>query len=128
MKKRTLFLLSIFCCLCLQAQDIKYPETVKKLMEQADARMLPGHQAAPVIAIPQCRNAENLVRLVQKAGACAIIVPETEDAAALREMAAAWDGSAIPDGWVKETSAFSVLFYKAVADRNILLPTRRPSS
>lgn len=111
--------LSIFCCLCVQAQDITYPESVKQLMEKADVQMLPGHQAAPVIAIPQCRKAESLARSVQRTGACAVIVPETEDGAALREMAAAWDGAAIPDGWVRETSAFSVLFYKAVADRNI---------
>ena len=111
--------LLVFCCLCVQAQDITYPESVKPLMEQADAQVLPGHQTAPIIAIPQCRKAAALARSVQMAGASAVIVPETEDAAALREMAAAWDGAAIPDGWVREKSAFSVLFYKAVADRNI---------
>ena len=111
--------LSVFCCLSVQAQDITYPESVKQLMEQADAQILPGRQTAPVIAIPQCRKAEALARRIQIADACAVIVPETEDGAALREMAAGWDGAAIPDGWVKETSAFSVLFYKAVADRNI---------
>ena len=111
--------LLVFCCLCVQAQDITYPESVKPFMEQADAQVLPGHQTAPIIAIPQCRKAAALARSVQRAGASAVIVPETEDAAALREMAAAWDGAAIPDGWVREKSAFSVLFYKAVADRNI---------
>lgn len=119
MIKRTLFLLSVFFGLCAQAQIIQYPESVKPLMEQADARMLPGHQTTPVIAIPQCRKTAELVRLAQKAGASVVVVPETEDAAALREMAAAWDGAAIPDGWVKAKSAFSVLFYKVVADRNI---------
>ena len=118
-KKRILLLLSVFYCLYVRAQDITYPESVKKLMEQADAQALPGHQAAPVIAIPQCRKVATLARSVQKAGASAVIVPETEDGAALREMAAAWDGAAIPDGWVKEKSAFSVLFYKVVAERNI---------
>lgn len=119
LKKSILFLLSVICCLLAQAQDITYPESVRQLMEQADAQALPGHQASPVIAIPQCREAAALVGRVHKAGASAIIVPETEDGAGLREMAAAWDGAAIPDGWVKEKSAFSVLFYKAVADRNI---------
>ena len=119
LKKSILFLLSVFCCLCVQAQDITYPESVRQLMEQADAKALPGHQAAPVIAIPQGRKAAALARSVQKAGASAVIVPETEDGAALRAMAAAWDGAAMPDGWVKETSAFSVLFYKVLADRNI---------
>ena len=119
LNKSILFLLSVICCLFAQAQDITYPESVRQFMEQADAQALPGHQASPVIAIPQCREAAALVGRVQKAGASAVIVPETEDGAVLREMAAAWDGAAIPDGWVKEKSAFSVLFYKAVADRNI---------
>ena len=118
-KNSALFLLLVFCCLGVRAQEISYPESVKPLMEQADARILPGRQAAPFIAVPQCRKAAELVKLVQKAGALAVIIPETEDAAALREMAAAWDGAALPDGWVKESSAFSVLFYKAVADRNV---------
>ena len=119
LKKSILFLLSVICCLFAQAQDITYPESVRQLMEQADAQALPGHQASPVVAIPQCREAAALVGRVQKAGASAVIVPETEDGAVLREMAAAWDGAAIPDGWVKEKSAFSVLFYKALAERNI---------
>ena len=118
-KKSPLLVLTVFCALSLQAQENKYPENVKLLMEKADAQMLPGHQAAPVIAIPQCKKAVALTQLVQKAGASVVIVPETEDGAALGEMAAAWDGAAIPDGWVKENSAFSVLFYKAVADRNL---------
>ena len=118
-KNSALFLLLVFYCLGVRAQEISYPESVKPLMEQADARILPGRQAAPFIAVPQCRKAAELVKLVQKAGALAVIIPETEDAAALREMAAAWDGAALPDGWVKESSAFSVLFYKAVADRNV---------
>ena len=118
-KKSPLLVLTVFCVLSLQAQENKYPENVKLLMEKADAQMLPGHQAVPVIAIPQCKKAAALTQLVQKAGASVVIVPETEDGAALGEMAAAWDGAAIPDGWVKETSAFSVLFYKAVADRNL---------
>ena len=118
-KNSALFLLLVFYSLGVRAQEISYPESVKPLMEQADARILPGRQAAPFIAVPQCRKAAELVKLVQKAGALAVIIPETEDAAALREMAAAWDGAALPDGWVKESSAFSVLFYKAVADRNI---------
>ena len=118
-KNRILFFLLVFCSLSVRAQDITYPESVKQLMEQADARMLPGRHTMPVIAVPQCRKNAALVRSVQNAGACAVIVPETEDGAALREMAAAWDGAVLPDGWVKETSAFSVLFYKAVADRNI---------
>ena len=118
-KKSSLLVLTVFCALSLQAQENKYPENVKLLMEKADAQMLPGHQAVPVIAIPQCKKAAALTQLVQKAGASVVIVPETEDGAALGEMAAAWDGAAIPDGWVKENSAFSVLFYKAVADRNL---------
>ena len=119
LKKSIFFFFSFFCCLCVQAQHITYPEGVKQLMEQADARVLPGNRTVPVIAIPQGRKAAALAESVQKSGASAVIVPETEDGAALREMAAAWDGAAIPDGWVKEKSAFSVLFYKAVAERNL---------
>ena len=39
LKKSIFFFLSFFCCLCVQAQHITYPESVKQLMEQADATL-----------------------------------------------------------------------------------------
>ncbi|MBQ8460856.1 MAG: membrane dipeptidase [Bacteroidales bacterium] len=108
--------------LCVQnssAQEINYPESVIDLFEKTDAACLPHKLDVPLIAVPQCASTDALVLSVQKTGAAAIIVPETSDGAMLREIAAFWDGAAIPDGWVKEESSFSILFYKAVADRNI---------
>lgn len=73
----------------------------------------------PLIAVPQSPVAEETVGAIQKEGADAIIVQELTDVNALSEQAASWDGAAIPDGWVNESSSFSVLFYSAVAERNI---------
>lgn len=119
--KGKLFVSLLACCLSVSAlaQEIVYPESVKPMFERADAQVHPGRSSWPMIAVPECREARRLVRLIQKAGASAVLIPATEDGAALREMAFSWDGAAIPDGWVKERSAFSVLFYKAVADQNI---------
>ena len=76
-------------------------------------------QSELVIAVPQCCESKTLVRKVEKIGCKAVTVPSTTDSAALRIMAAGWDGAAIPDGWVSENDEFSVLFYKTVADWNI---------
>ena len=118
-KPITSLFLSLIVSFPLLGQEITYPETVKALMEQGDAQIRPGSQAAPLIAVPQCPKAKALVRRIRQEGALAVIIPEIKDGAALHAMAAAWDGAAIPDGWVQEKQAFSVLFYKAVADRNI---------
>lgn len=75
--------------------------------------------ARPIIAVPQCGQTEDLARSIRSSGSEVTVVPETQDSIALRDMAAAWDGAAIPDGWVNDSSAFSVLFYRALADRNI---------
>ena len=101
------------------AQDNVYPDKVKALFEKTDALETPGVSDVPIIAVPQCSKAASLVASIQKQGAQAVIIPETLDGPALREMAAQWDGAAIPEGWVKERSTFSILFYKAVTDRNI---------
>ena len=101
------------------AQENVYPAKVKSLFEKTDASEKPGYSDVPLIAVPQCGKTSSLVKSIQKAGAQAVIIPETEDGAVLREMASQWDGAAIPDGWVKEKSSFSILFYKAVAERNI---------
>lgn len=76
-------------------------------------------QARPVIAVPQCGQAELLARSIRSSGSEVTVIPETQDSIALRDMAAAWDGAAIPDGWMNDSSSFSVLFYRALADRNI---------
>lgn len=78
-----------------------------------------GSQSPAMIAVPQCPQADALAMGVREAGALAVIVPETQDSSALRDLAAAWDGAAVPDGWVSDSSSFSVLFYRALADRNI---------
>ena len=118
-----LFLLSslAFCCLGCQmwAQNSVYPKSVKSLFEQTDAGTRPGGVETPVIAVPDCPEAASLVKSIHDAGASAIIIPKTSDGVVIRDMAASWDGAAIPDGWVNASSAFSALFYKAIADRNI---------
>ena len=103
----------------LSAQSIKYPDEIKTLFDEADRGSTTADRGVPVIAVPQTAEAEPGVAQIRQAGAEAIIVPSTTDGAVLREMAAAWDGALMPDGWVQEGDAFSVLFYKAVADRNI---------
>lgn len=113
--------ISVVMCLGCKAgaQDIVYPKSVKALFEQADAQAKPGQTGVPVIAVPQCGTGADMVKDIQDAGGIAVIIPETQDAAALREMAAQWDGAALPDGWVNQQSSFSILFYKAITDRNI---------
>ena len=118
---KTCALSLLACCMGYtgQAQENSYPQSVKPLFQSTDARIHPGESLVPAIAVPECREARRLVRNIRKAGAVALVIPETQDGAALREMAFSWDGAAMPDGWVKETSAFSALFYKAVAEQNI---------
>ncbi len=60
-------------------QDIIYPDKVKTLFEQTDARETPGFTDVPLIAVPQCKKAGTLVVDIQQQGARAVIIPETED-------------------------------------------------
>ncbi len=103
----------------MSAQKIKYPDEVKALYEKTDSQVTPDGGAAPLIAVPQTKGCESLVAAVQAAGLAAVIIPPTGDGAALRAMAASWDGAVMPEEWVREDDVFSVLFYKAVSDRNI---------
>ena len=117
MKRAIFFVFFLLAAIVAPAQEIHYPASVKALFERADAAILPDGSQRPLIAVPQ--SSASLVKKIQQLGASAVIIPPTWDGAALNEMAAAWDGVALEDGWVKEKDAFSVLFYKAVADRNI---------
>ena len=117
MKRAIFFVFFLLAAIIAPAQEIHYPASVKALFERADAAILPDGSQRPLIAVPQ--SSASLVKKIQRLGASAVIIPPTWDGTALNEMAAAWDGVALEDGWVKEKDAFSVLFYKAVADRNI---------
>ena len=112
-------LLTMLLSAGMAAQKIIYPDEVKALFEEADRLAVPAGSGIPLIAVPQTAEAESSVAQIKQAGAEAVIVPSTLNGESLREMAAAWDGAFMPEGWVQEGDAFSVLFYKAVADRNI---------
>ena len=93
----------------------------------------------PTIAIPDCPQKEILAEMVRKAGGHPMVVPGgstpltnrvnrslsgAEGSVSLAtnrlwSLAALWDGAVFPDGWVRAGNEYSVLFYKAIADRNI---------
>ena len=123
-----------------RAQEITYPDAVKAIFEKSDAaisiychsdychseRSEESHPRLegllPTIAIPDCPQKEILAEMVRKAGGLPVVVPEGPVSLAtsrLWSLAALWDGAVIPDGWVRAGDEYSVLFYKAIADRNI---------
>ena len=130
-----------------RAQEITYPDAVKAIFEKSDAaisttvqanqapyggsapltnrisRALSGVEGLlPTIAIPDCPQKEILAEMVRKAGGHPVVVPGGSVSLAsnqLWSLAALWDGAVIPDGWVRAGDEYSVLFYKAIADRNI---------
>ena len=112
------------------AQEIRYPEEVRTVFEKADAAssLKPGPPSGsgafkPVIAVPDCREKDHLADMARIAGCTPVEIPPMEGLdnpySDLRELAASWDGALFPDGWVEKDNVYSVLFYKAVADRNI---------
>ena len=108
-------------------QGISYPEEVRTIFEKADAAASLSHNYAGVlgirIAVPACPEKEHLKAMVRLAGGTPIEVPPMETLdnpyVNIRDLAAMWDGAVMPDGWVTKEDQYSVLFYKAVADRNI---------
>ena len=139
--KRFLFFILIIAGLQVSAvsaaQDIRYPEEVRAVFEKADAASsapstpstssgtgLAGSRTfKPVIAVPDCREKEHLAAMARIAGCTPVAIPPMEGLenpySDLRNLAASWDGALFPDGWVEKDNVYSVLFYKAVADRNI---------
>ncbi|MBR1927558.1 MAG: dipeptidase [Bacteroidales bacterium] len=119
------------------AQELTYPEEVKAIFERYDAEVSARISSLranchserseeslfPAIAIPDCPEKGFIREMIRKAGGHPIDVPSMEDmdnpCTGLWAMAAGWDGAVIPDGWVREEDEYSVLFYKAVSDRNI---------
>ena len=103
------------------AQTMSYPASLLDFLTRADEADSPISLEGelPLIAIPMVEEAQSLCEGVLSSGACPVIVPLTKDASALSSMAASWDGAIVPDGWVKEEDPFSVLFYRALCDRNV---------
>ena len=119
------------------AQEIRYPEEVRSIFEKADAAAgfirMPNTSnngpstgsgtLMPRIAVPDCQEKEHLVDMVRLAGCSPVVIPPFDKIANpysdLRDMAADWDGALMPDGWVERNNEYSLLFYKAAADRNV---------
>ena len=119
------------------AQEIRYPEEVRNIFEKADAAAgfirMPNTSnngpstgsvaLMPRIAVPDCPEKEHLVDMVRLAGCSPVVIPPFDRIANpysdLRDMAADWDGALMPDGWVERNNEYSILFYKAAADRNV---------
>ena len=128
---------SLLISLSSGGQTLSYPEEVRTVFNKADSEAslynprdiadIPGATETGLlesrIAIPDCPEKEYLKTMVRLAGARPIDVPPLESLdnpyARIREMAAMWDGAVMPEGWVRKDDLYSVLFYKAVADRNI---------
>lgn len=123
----------------LGAQEAIYPGPVRDLFEKADAKITEYYQVGkitlsdrneaigseifigrPIIAIPDCDEAEYLGILVEKSGGIPIEMPGKGCSIIdLRTASAAWDGVAMPDGWVSASNQYSALVYKTIADWNI---------
>ena len=138
----------LFPAIC-PAQEIRYPEEVRGIFEKADAATPSTPSAPstssgtetvgehgrttetggdagtlmPRIAVPDCPEKEHLVEMVLLAGCSPVVIPSMDNIenpySEIRDLAAAWDGALMPDGWVNRNNDYSILFYKAVADRNI---------
>ena len=129
----TLLLAGLLSPAVAPAQEIRYPDAVRAIFEKADSAARTGPSTIsskenrgtliPVIAVPDCPEKEHLYDMVRLAGCSPAAVPSLENIenpySDIREMAAGWDGALMPDGWVEKNDDYSVLFYKAVADRNI---------
>ena len=124
-----------------RAQELTYPDAVKAIFEKSDAaissychsdychseRSEESHPRLegllPIIAIPDCPQKEILAEMVRNSGGHPAIVPSLaaieNPYSELWSLGALWDGAVFPDGWVRAGDEYSVLFYKAIADRNI---------
>ncbi|MBR5176118.1 MAG: dipeptidase [Bacteroidales bacterium] len=120
-----------------RAQELIYPVEIKAVFEKSDAEISEATHSGqsyrhsergeesfrPTIAVPNCPHSDHLKEMIRLAGGYPVDVPAmtTMDNpyVALWTMASGWDGAAIPDGWVRKDDEYSVLFYKAVAERNI---------
>lgn len=120
MKRILLLSIIIQCSLSVVAQTIKYPESVKVLYEQADKAAVLTKEVKPIIGIPSSENSNKYSDAVSKAGGIPLIIPQSNDAFSLREMAANLDGIVMLEG-IDAKDESSVLLYKAASDRNVPL-------
>ena len=95
------------------AQQIHYPDKVKALFEEADAAT--DLSLRPLIGIMAPYEAD----AVLKAGGAPVVIPAAADAMTLRSIAFSLDGIVLGDSFVREDDPFTVLLYKAAADRNV---------
>ena len=118
------------------SQDLVYPAVVRTVFEKADAEVsawysgngceVKSHAQGSMevtIAVPDCPEKKHLSDMVRLAGGHPLEIPPAREldnpSINLRALAALWDGALMPEGWVRKEDEYSVLFYKAVADRNV---------
>lgn len=95
------------------AQQIRYPEKVKAIFDEADAATTLSIR--PVIGILAPYEAEAVV----KAGGAPVVIPVESSVETLRSTVFSLDGIILGDGFVREDNPFSVLLYKVASDRNV---------
>ena len=133
-------LLVFLSCVSAAAQEVHYPAEVKDLYDKADREVSeylqqgaageqrrlvsgvepPALAIGPRIAVPDCPQKDHLVEMVRMAGFNTVEMPGKDSSySALWTESAGWDGAVFPEGWVTTGNRYSLLVYKAVADRNI---------
>ncbi len=142
-----LVILAILSAIGMGAQGVTYPEPVRGPFEKADAEITEYYQSGkilryalrraqdtaqndtlafqqtlgrPIIAIPDCEEAEYLRNLVSNSGGVPVDMPRKDCSTIdLRAASVTWDGAAMPDGWVSAANRYSILVYKTITDWNI---------
>ena len=135
-----IFIISAIACVSATAQEVHYPTMVKDLFVRADKEISehlcqgpvgkesrwfdsahqPASEAGPGIAVPDCPQKAHLMEMVRMAGYTPVEMPGKKSSyTELWSAAVNWDGALLPEGWVKIDNEYSLLVYKAIADRNI---------
>ena len=107
-------LLALSCCNSSSSRL----KSKSAIQTKTQGEQLSQEQFVPTIAVPQCEDFMDLVSEVKAAGGLPVFVP-ADTPGDLGQLAANWDGAIMKDGWVSKDNGFSVLFYKAVCDRNV---------
>lgn len=102
----------------LNAQSIQYPAAVSSIYNQADESIVLEKTNKPIIGIPAGAKQAEQIQAVREAGGVAVIIPQCEDASALRDLCSSLDGMVFAQG-ISANDVFRVLLHKATVERNI---------